>query len=210
MLVKNAPDRATGAHISIVGHITTAELRSYLDDVEMMNGFANRLLMCCARRSKILPCSEEVDQQALQDIASRVRHALEETRKVSELRFGDAALEEWKKLYPALSAERHDEIGAITARAEALVSRVAFVYAMLDAKTEVEPEHLTAAHAVWDYSVASVEHIFSAPDEVADDILAALRSNSSGLTRTEISNLFHNMRPPSASVGHSMIYGNAA
>jgi hypothetical protein len=192
VLVKNAPDRATGAHISIVGHITTAELRSYLDDVEMLNGFANRFLVCCARRSKVLPCSEEVDQQALEDIASRVRHALEETRKASELKFSDAALEAWKQIYPTLSAERDDAIGAITARAEALVSRVAFVYAMLDSKVEVEQQHLIAARAIWDYSVASVEHIFSAPDEVADKLLAALRATPAGMTRTEISNVFHN------------------
>ena len=39
-LVKNSPAKATGAHISIMGHITRDELRRYLDRTEAGNGFA--------------------------------------------------------------------------------------------------------------------------------------------------------------------------
>jgi hypothetical protein len=54
-LVKHDPLKATGAHISIVGHITHPELLRYLSDTEQHNGFANRLLWCCIKRSKFLP-----------------------------------------------------------------------------------------------------------------------------------------------------------
>ena len=54
-MVKNSPAKATGAHISIVGNITKEELlRAMLVD-EMDNGFANRFLWACSRRSKCLP-----------------------------------------------------------------------------------------------------------------------------------------------------------
>jgi hypothetical protein len=43
-LTKNNPIGATNAHISIIGHITKAELLRYLDDTEMANGYANRFL----------------------------------------------------------------------------------------------------------------------------------------------------------------------
>jgi hypothetical protein len=78
------------------------------------------------------------------------------------------------------------------ARSEAQVSRVAFVYAGLDCSRRVEPAHLIAAAALWEYCEASVEYIFGAKlgDPVADTILAALREHGTGLTRTEISNLF--------------------
>jgi hypothetical protein len=49
-MTKNSPARATGAGISIVGHITAAELRECLDRTDMANGFANRFLFACVRR----------------------------------------------------------------------------------------------------------------------------------------------------------------
>ena len=55
VLTRKDPLQATGAHISIVGHITTEELARRLADTEVANGFANRLLFTCVRRSKLLP-----------------------------------------------------------------------------------------------------------------------------------------------------------
>ncbi len=54
-LIKNSPDTATGAHISIIGHITKNELLRYLTETEAGNGFANRFLWLLVRRSKELP-----------------------------------------------------------------------------------------------------------------------------------------------------------
>jgi hypothetical protein len=49
------PTVATGAHISIVGHITVEELRRYITVTELASGFANRFLWMCVSRSKCLP-----------------------------------------------------------------------------------------------------------------------------------------------------------
>jgi len=54
-LNKNSPERATGAHLSLVGHITADELRRHLDETEYANGFANRLLFVAVKRAKLLP-----------------------------------------------------------------------------------------------------------------------------------------------------------
>ena len=54
-LTKNSRAEATGAHVSIIGHITRDELRRYLDATERANGFGNRFLWVCVRRSKELP-----------------------------------------------------------------------------------------------------------------------------------------------------------
>ena len=51
-LTKNAPAHATGAHISIGGHITRDELRREISETDMANGLANRFLWLCVRRSK--------------------------------------------------------------------------------------------------------------------------------------------------------------
>src|SRR5262249_20157432 len=50
-MTKNSPAKATGAHISIIGHITAEELKRYLPRTEMANGFANRFIFACVKRS---------------------------------------------------------------------------------------------------------------------------------------------------------------
>jgi len=54
-MTRNSPLIATGAHISIVGHITEAELRARLTRTDAANGFANRFLFPLVKRSKLLP-----------------------------------------------------------------------------------------------------------------------------------------------------------
>jgi hypothetical protein len=54
-MTKTSPLRATGAHVSVAAHITVDELRRYPDRTEIANGLANRFLLCCAQRSKVLP-----------------------------------------------------------------------------------------------------------------------------------------------------------
>jgi hypothetical protein len=46
------PTAATGAIVSIIGHITTEELRAELTEVNTANGFGNRFLWPLVRRSK--------------------------------------------------------------------------------------------------------------------------------------------------------------
>ena len=59
-LTKHNRTKATGAHISIVGHITTDELRRCLSATEAGNGFGNRFLWVCVQRSKVLPYGGEL------------------------------------------------------------------------------------------------------------------------------------------------------
>ncbi len=79
-------------------------------------------------------------------------------------------------------------IGAITARAEAQVVRLACIYALLDCSTEIEPPHLKAALAVWGYAEASVKYIFQSTvgDPLLNKLFEALASRPRGMTRTEI------------------------
>ncbi len=95
----------------------------------------------------------------------------------------------WELLYDELSEGKDDLLGAITARAEAHVRRLAVLYALLDQRGVVEVEHLRAAMAVWDYCAASAAHIFGGKvgDPRIDKILAAiLAAGDTGLSRTEI------------------------
>lgn len=82
--------------------------------------------------------------------------------------------------------------GAIIARAEVQVMRLACLYALLDSSNVVKRVHIKAALAVWEYAEDSARLIFgdSLGDPVADDILTALKRTPEGLTRTDIRDLF--------------------
>ena len=59
-LTKNSPAKATGAHVSVIGHVVADELRRYLDRSEIAGGFGNRFLWLCVRRSQCLPDGGEL------------------------------------------------------------------------------------------------------------------------------------------------------
>lgn len=191
-LTKNNPARATGAHVSTIGHITREELLRYLDDTEAANGFGNRFLWACVERSKTLPEGGKLKPEVLRPLINRVRDALQVAKGVSELRRDEKARKLWNKVYPQLSEGKPGLLGAMTARAEAQVMRLACIYALLDQSSVIRAAHLQAALALWDYYEASARYIFGNKlgDPVAETILSALQDNPKGLSRTDIANLF--------------------
>ena len=191
-LTKNSPAKATGAHISIIGDVTVDELRRYLDRTEIANGFGNRFLWLCVRRSKCLPEGGQLDDDAFTDLTPRLANALAFAGEERQLHRDKAAKDLWAKVYPDLSEGKLGLAGALTGRAEAQVMRLAMVYAVLDCSPVIRVEHLTAAIALWEYCDESVTWCFgdATGDSVADVILEALRDvGRAGLTRTEVSDL---------------------
>ena len=199
ILTKNSPAKASGAHISIIGHITRDEVLRYLDRTEAGNGFANRFLWVCVRRSKLLPEGGQIHQVDFGPFIRRLTAAVEFARRVGKMTRDDEARGLWHDVYPSLSADVPGLLGAVIARAEAQVMRLACIYALLDESATVRREHLEAALALWSYCEASARFIFgdALGDPMADEILGVLRQAEDGLTRTEISKHFGRNRAAS-------------
>jgi len=191
-MTKNSPAQATGAHISIVGHITSDELRRYLTRTEIANGFGNRFLWLSVKRSKSLPDGGNIDEVDFAPLIKRLREAVIDARKTAKMQRNDEAKAIWYAVYDDLAEGKPGLVGALTARAEAQVLRLQCLYALLDGSEIIKAEHLTAALALWKYCEASVHFIFigMTGSNVADRILEGLRVASNGLTRTEIRDLF--------------------
>ena len=87
------------------------------------------------------------------------------------------AMELWHDLYPKLTEDRWALHGAMTARSEAHVTRLACIYALLDRSYVVAPEHLRAAVAFWEFCDRSVQYIFGnlTGEPIADKIMQAFR-----------------------------------
>jgi hypothetical protein len=191
------PVDVTGAHVSMIGHITGEELRRRLDDTDIANGFANRILWCCAKRSKVLPHGG--GSPDLAPVIHRLETATDEARRLGDSRmsFDADARHLWEQVYEALSEGRPGLLGAITSRAEAHVVRLALIYALLDCSNQIRAVHLRAALAVWDYCYNSARFIWgnALGDPTADELLRALRASPDGLTRWDIMNHFGRNKP---------------
>jgi hypothetical protein len=197
ILTKNSPARATGAHISIVAHITAEELRRDLDSTTIANGFSNRFLIACVRRTRLLPFGGALDTHIVLSLADQIHFAIEAARDLSCLAFDPSAAALWESVYRDLSEGRPGLFGAATARGDAQVVRLATLYAALDRALIIAPAHLDAALALWRYCSDSVRYLFgdALGDPVADEILRELRlCFPDGMTRTDISNLFDRNR----------------
>jgi hypothetical protein len=191
-LTRNSPAKASGAHISIIGHVTADELRRYLSQTEQGNGFGNRFLWLQAHRSKVLPLGGDLDEATLGPLTEQFLQALAFGRATGEMPFDAAAREDWVRIYGPLSEGQPGLAGCLLARAEAQVRRLACVYALLDLCGEVRKEHLAAALALWGEVEQTVYAIFghSTGDRLADEILEALQATPAGLSRSELYLMF--------------------
>ena len=196
VMTKNSPARATGAHVSIVGHITADELVRQLAATEAANGFLNRFLLVCVRRSKLLPEGGDIDQVDWEPLVHRLSRASEAGRSAGPAvvrRGGSPALvaglprspnrgPDWSA--PSSPAPRHTSCG------------LALLYALLDQAQQIELPHLEAALALWEYAAASARWVFgdSLGDPLADEIYRALLEEPDGLTRSQLRDLFSRNR----------------
>lgn len=190
VLNKNSPLHADNAHISVIGHITQEELQRSLNSTDIANGFANRFLWVCSRRSKLLPEGGNLNWGELDHLVSTLRDALAQSKQLSKVKRAEGARQLWHRIYEDLSEAVPGIAGVITSRAEAQVMRLALVFALLDESSDIREPHLEAALALWRYCSGSVSYIFGNQlgDQDADTILDALRRSDNGLTLTEITN----------------------
>lgn len=202
-MTKNSPAQATDAHISIIGNITKEELLRGMLGGEMDNGFANRFLWLCSKRSKSLPeggrLQEEMHGGRWKELVTRLQGAYESACKTGALSRDEDAANLWGRdnapeigEYSKLTRDRHGLFGGATSRAAAQVLRLSMVYALLDCANEIRRPHLEAALEVWRYCEDSAKYIFgdSLGDPTADAILRALRQSAAGLSRQDMHSLF--------------------
>jgi hypothetical protein len=197
LLTRTAPARSTNAHISIIGHITQAELRRHTTTVELANGFLNRFLIVACRRVRLLPEGGKPNPLKGTGLARYLATTIKHAQTAGELKLDPDARELWWHTYPQLSQPEDGLAGQLTARAEAHTIRLALIYALLDSQPQIRTEHLQAALALWYYAARSAKWALgdATGDPLAEQIHAALNRSPNGLTRTQLSHLLHRNHP---------------
>jgi hypothetical protein len=198
VLTRTKPLKASGASVSLIGHVTVEELRHRLTDVEASNGFGNRILWVGVARARRLPMGSEIPSDELDVLGNRISEAVARARTIGTLGFSDAGQELWASLYHSFEDDVTGIVGSLLARAEAQLLRLAVAYALTDGSSVIETDHLQAAEAVWRHCEATVHRVFgdSKPDHVTSLLLDALRTaGSAGLDGTQQRDLYARHAP---------------
>ncbi len=183
-------------HVSIIGHITAHELNKLLDSTEMTNGFANRFLWIHVHRHQLIsdPFSGNNKNYTpslhkLIEIVSAIREMDAEifTTSANARRY-------FAKIYAQISEPPEGILGELEARGAAIIIRLALIFAICDRTKVITDNHFKAAKAIWDYNVASIQYIFSSPnnnDQTAFILQAIRNAGPSGLARTDLHKMFN-------------------
>ena len=194
ILTRTAPARATDAHITVIGHITATELRHHINPVELANGLLNRFLLLGCRRVRLLPEGGDPDPLGRTGLDRRLATTLNRRPPRRTDPPLTPARRAWADAYRQLAEPQPGIAGAISARAEAHTIRLALIYALPDSARQIQPQHLTAALALWDYALRSATWALerTTGDPLAHQIHAALtHALPAGLTRTQLRDLLH-------------------
>jgi hypothetical protein len=197
---KNNPLIATDAHVSFIAHTTVGDLDENLPTLELTTGLGNRILWAAVRRPHLLPWSGKVPTGALTEIAERLKRAALQARGQNEIKFTHEARQLWVSEYARLSSDRGGVLGAVTARSESQVLRLALICALMNESSTIKTFHLRAALAISRYCFDSAKFLFSQrrngrfskPELTPNRVLGLLRNSASGMTRTTISNGLNN------------------
>jgi putative DNA primase/helicase len=163
---------ASGHHLSILGATTPSELRSFTEEISILNGFANRFLYVWSELSVLLPVGGSIDAPSIKRLAEefvavqtwvRQKPAVNGTSRWYSIAKDSPAFDVWNPFYdrrPGLPNES-EMMTAITGRQVAHGARIALIYAVLDCCDHFEPEHIRAAIAWCDYCVATIRKVFT-------------------------------------------------
>jgi hypothetical protein len=176
--VKGSPCKCMEPFLSCSCDTNLEDLRDLLKDKPNAgNGFGNRFMYAfvdrtkdIARGGKRLDWSKELGEHRdeSQDSLLPERHSLFDlvtyAKGRKEVTRSWTAESVWERMYKSFETRvrgMHKSAAALVTRGEAHIARLSLIYALLDKSEHIEPEHIYAAKALWDYCVDSVEWVFS-------------------------------------------------
>jgi hypothetical protein len=186
------PRCATNHTVSILGDITSGEVKAKMTGDDSTNGFANRFLWVFCDRTKKLPDGGgDIDFGSyIEDLKKAVEFAQSQKRIFMDR----GAREIWHRAYDSLSESQDGLFGAVTSRGEAQVIRLALLYALLDCSVHIQSEHLRAALAFWQYCEDSARFIFDELTQEQQMVVEWLREHGSQTKTDLIHSLFKRNR----------------
>jgi len=185
-LTRSSPCQASEPHLSIFAWTTPETLRRTLPVALAEDGFINRFLIACVRRTKLIPSPKAIDYEAL---GKPIVDAIAFAKSVGEMKRAPEAETLWETMYREMETEERNGIyGLATLRASAQTLRLAMLYALTAREKIIGVKHLQSAYALWKYCEASARYIFGETptlSPLASKVLGVIKSKE-GISRTGI------------------------
>lgn len=163
---KTSFNRATGAHISIVGSIPEAELVQSLKSVDIVNGLANRFMMFFSARSKLVSDPQPTPPELMDSLAKRLVEALDFAVMQGEITLDEEARDYWDAIYVDLNEQtREPAVAKLLGREELYTRVVAALIALMHKENVVRCQHLDAAMAWRQYWEDTLNFVFSTSEK---------------------------------------------
>lgn len=149
-------------HIGLVAGITLTELVRSLDQNQIHNGLANRILWVSVERQGSVPIPTWPEESTLRPLLNSLKVATDKARETDEVVLSDEAKQLWiDSMYEELeSDDPQGALGAIIERGAVMTLRLALIYALMNCSQVIGVDHLEAARAVWQYCRASAAFIW--------------------------------------------------
>ncbi|ABB74234.1 putative DNA primase/helicase [Nitrosospira multiformis ATCC 25196] len=205
-LTKTNPTRATRPHVSILGHITSHELREKATANDVANGLLNRFMILHVYRPKLVALPLPTPEAKIEELAQRVTDAIMGVThgnlhddNLYEVTFSDAARDLWVEQYETITRDREGKAGSLLARSEMYARMLAMVFAAMDKRLIIEPRDLHAAIAWVEYWNSSVTYVFNCRDDESGldpfeaEVLVIVTRNP-GITLTNLRKHWPNSR----------------
>ena len=174
--VKGSPAKCMEPFVSCCCDTNLDDLQAILKNKPNAgNGFGNRFMYAFVEKTKDIPgggapldwqdelCGVKDPNQNTLWSSPSLYHLVQEAKKRGEVKRSWSAERVWLSMYPSFELRvrsMNRSSGVISSRGEAHVCRLSLLYALLDDSKQIEPQHLYAAKALWDYLCDSTEWIF--------------------------------------------------
>ncbi len=155
------PVVASEPHISVVGHMTRADI-GFISEADLRNGMANRFLWCASRRSRLLPNGgKPIRELGIDPLLWELRDNIQLAKSFGKIQRTPEANELWIQEYPNLPFETGCPlVDCINQRASAQVLRLSLVFAASEGCREIKLKHLQSALFAWRYYEQSTPWVF--------------------------------------------------
>lgn len=190
-------------HCALSAGITPSELTAGIPLRELLNGFANRIVMIHAERIQVIPFPQAVQQDVVEYLAERIIEVIDFAHNKMggdgcsvQMSISSTAVDVYRSLYLGeLSPQfEDDKVMTLLERRAPVLLRMAMIFASTDMTTEIQERHIHAATAWTRYWSDSVKYIFSSTkddscsDEISDlaEKIVKFLSNRVDASRTEI------------------------
>lgn len=199
---KNTPTTATGALITVAGHVTPQSLHGLADvNLDVCGGTLNRFVWVLAKNSKFVPFGTVMPAKRLAALQTKVKAAVALASSIGEVKPSKEArqlVDDYRR-----RVEFRPERGLyayVTARAPTNMVKIALVLALTRGSRTIEVEDVQAAIGISDYALASAKYLFTADsgDTAAEirsrQVMTFLEGFPEGVSLTTVARRFHATR----------------